>query len=294
MAITQVRLSTGVELVADVHSDERDTQATPLVLLHGLSQQRHFWWPVVRRLHSRPVTVLDQRMHGDSDCPLDTDVSIRACADDVIALLDAQGWDRAVIVGHSWGAAVAADVAATHPERTVAVGLIDGGLFGPAGLGPRDEVRRRLTPPSFGIPEDELWEHIAAGAPGGVVSSEMREALSPTFVRDDNGLMRTRIGVDRHLAVLDGLLDHDLEADLDAAEAAGVPVWASVCTPSSTEASHDEWTSLKAEAVERARRRTNLLVHTWAGALHDVPLQWPALVAGFIDALVESRKGGER
>ena len=31
----------------------------------------------------------------------------------------------------------------------------------------------------------------------------------------------------------------------------------------------------------------------WGGALHDVPLQWPALVAGLIDAAVEqaSREG---
>jgi pimeloyl-ACP methyl ester carboxylesterase len=292
MAITQVRLATGVPLVADLHTADRPIPATPVILLHGLSQQRHFWGPVVRRLRSRPVATLDQRMHGECDCPLGTDVSIGACADDVVRLLDALEWADAVIVGHSWGAAVAADVAARYPDRTVAVGLIDGGLFGPAGLGQRAEVRARLTPPSFGIPEDELWEHIAAGAPGGVVSAEMREALSPTFVRDAEGLMRTRIGVDRHLAVLDGLLDHDLDGDLDAAEAAGVPIWASVCTPASPAALADEWSALKAAAVGHAQQRTNVLVHTWAGAVHDVPLQWPALVAGFIDALVESRKGG--
>lgn len=278
----------GVRLVADIW----DGQGTPVVLLHGLSQQRHFWRPVVRRLRSRPVAALDQRAHGDTDSPLGTDVSIPACADDVARLLDACGWPRAVIVGHSWGAAIALAAAAAHPERTTAAVLVDGGLLSPGAVGDRATVRERLRPPVLDLPESELWERISSGALAPMWSDETRAALAPTFVRDAGGRMRTRIGVDRHMAVLDGLLDHDAARDLSRTEAAGVPVWAAVCEPAGLPATPaDPWVTVREDAIAAATARTNCRIHRWAGAVHDVPLQWPALVAGLVDAVVECGEG---
>jgi hypothetical protein len=50
-------------------------------------------------------------------------------------------------------------------------------------------------------------------------------------------------------------------------------------------AAGDPWAARKAAALERAGaslRRPRLL--RWAGAVHDVPLQWPALVSGLVRA----------
>lgn len=267
-----VRSRDGIELVLSLHEGIGDL---PVLLLHGLSQQRHFWDPVVRRTSSRPLAALDQRGHGDSDTDLDADYSIRACASDVAAAMDALGWARAVVVGHSWGAAVAVAAAAAMPERIPAVGLVDGGLWSLAGLGPRDEVRTRLTPPALDLPIDDLWSRIRGGDLGPTWTDETRAALSGTFAIDRDGRARTRIGLDRHMRVLDGMLDYDPLPDLATCERAGTPVWAVVCERS---------------GPREVPRLANLLVHRWEGAVHDVPLQWPALVAGFVDALVESRE----
>ncbi len=266
----------------------------PVVLLHGLSQQRHFWDPVIRRMRSRPVTAPDQRGHGDNDLPEDADYSLDACATDVVALLDDQRWPRAVVIGHSWGASVALRAAAQAPDRVAAVGLVDGGLWSPADLGPREEVRTRLTPPALGIPEVELWAMVRAG--GLPWSTEIEDALRPTYVVGSDGLARTRIGMARHMRVLDGLLDADPARDLDSCADAGLPVWAVVCEPAmpaepGTLAASGQ--DVRASAATGAARRPNVLVHRWPGALHDVPLQWPALVAGFVDALVEDCGGLE-
>jgi hypothetical protein len=65
-----------------------------------------------------------------------------------------------------------------------------------------------------------------------------------------------------------------------------------VCEP--RRARGDAWQQAKEDAVADALQRDNCLVHQWAGAVHDVPLQWPALVAGLVDAVVEQAEGGER
>jgi len=273
----------GIDLTASVWGDD-DTSG--VLLLHGLSQQRLFWGPVISRLHATAVASLDQRGHGMSDTPVDADYSVGACAGDVVACLDALGWRSAFVVGHSWGASVALRAAAVHSDRVQAAALIDGGLWSPAGLGPRDEVRARLTPPTLGIPAEDLWSRVRSGDLGSTWTHERQQALELTFVTDDQGLLRSRLGLERHMLVLDGLLDVDPEVDLEACEASGTPVWAVVCEERglTVPVAGD----LKSDAAARAAERSNVLVHRWAGAIHDVPLQWPDLVAGFIDTVASS------
>jgi pimeloyl-ACP methyl ester carboxylesterase len=286
----RVATAPGVEVAVTI--DSHGPAGMPVLLLHGLSQQRRFWGPVLRRLRSRPVAAMDQRGHGDSDTPLEADFSVPACAADVLAVLDRLGWSRAVVAGHSWGAAVALEAAASAPDRVAAAVLVDGGLWSPSALGPRAQVREALTPPALGIPADELWSMIRGGALGPWWSDEARDALAPTFRTGADGLVRTRLGMERHLRVLDGMLEHDQRGAMDRCTEARVPVWAAVCEP--RRPAGDVWQQAKDEAVAEALRRDNCLVHRWAGAVHDVPLQWPALVAGLVDAVVEQAEGGDR
>jgi len=88
------------------------------------------------------------------------------------------------------------------------------------------------------------------------------------------------------------MLDHAHRAALDRTTALGVPVWAAVCEPRTD--GPDAWQRAKDDAMEDALARANCLVHRWSGAVHDVPLQWPALVAGLVDAVVEQAEGGDR
>ncbi len=60
---------------------------------------------------------------------------------DARRVLDALGWDRAVVVGHSWGGHLALHVAAALPERTAAVLAVD--PLGAVGDSGRPSSRRR-------------------------------------------------------------------------------------------------------------------------------------------------------
>lgn len=252
-----------------------------MLLLHGLSQQSAFWDPVIRRMSGRPVAALDQRGHGASDTPLDADYSVAACASDVEVALDSLEWPRAVVIGHSWGGSVALAATARLGERVAGSGLVDGGLWSPLSLGPRDEVRERLRPPALGVTEDELRAMLRSGDLAQTWSDETWQALEPTFIADDEGRYATRLGMDRHMKVLDGLLDHDVQADILNVGVRGTPVWAVLCGPTPSEPQ---------PGVDLARQFGNYVIHRWEGAVHDVPLQWPALVAGFVDALAEAEE----
>ncbi len=85
------------------------------------------------------------------------------------------------MVGHSWGASVALEAAASAPDRVAAAVLVDGGLWSLSALGPRDRVREALTPPALGIPADELWGLVRGGDLAPWWSDEVRDALAPTF-----------------------------------------------------------------------------------------------------------------
>ncbi len=262
-----------------------DSQDVPVVLLHGLSQQRDYWLPVVHRMRRGPIACLDQRGHGVSDADVTADFSLTACAQDVHSVLEALAWPRAIIVGHSWGAAVALRFAAAFPEHTAVCVLVDGGLWGPRDLGDRAVVRESLRPPALRIPEDELWKLVRSGELGPYWTDEVQVALQRTFVTDADGLIRTRIGMERHMAVLDGLLDAEPGRDLAVIRKTQTPVWVLSAEPRPT-SEDSPWVGAREKAVESIMHRPHVTTLRMVGAIHDVPLQWPDLVAGTLDTVV--------
>ena len=96
--------------------------SVPLVFVHGLSFFSYDWVPVASAL-GREAACLDLRGFGDSDwCG---DYSVPAMAGDAGALLDHLGWKKAIVVGHSMGARIAAYYASRHPRRVAGLALID-------------------------------------------------------------------------------------------------------------------------------------------------------------------------
>jgi pimeloyl-ACP methyl ester carboxylesterase len=256
-------------------------QGAPVVLLHGLASQRRFWNLVVPSLQGLPVLALDQRGHGGSDRP-DDGYAVEEVAADLAPALDAVGWSRAVLVGHSWGAAVAATFAAQHPERTLALVCLDGGFLSPPAGSDRAATRSRLEPPRLALRPDELERLLREHTPT-PWTDEVAAAVMPIFAMSDDGLARARLPFDTHMQVVDGLLDYDAPGTLAAVRC---PTWLVACGPAGGE--QDDWARAKSAALDRL---SDVLadgrVMRWGGAVHDVPLQWPTLVAGLVRAAVD-------
>ena len=250
-------------------------RGTPVLLLHGLASTRHIWDLVVPGLAGLPVLALDQRGHGDSgrpEGPYDGGTVVA----DALTALDAVGLSRVVVVGHSWGAWTALRLAATAPERVLAVVCVDGGTLRMRDLAQtRDQVKAQLTPPRTALPVGELRELIRSGPLRPWWSPAVERAVLSVFAVGDDGLARARLPFESHMKIVDDLIDSDLEPLLPGVRC---PAWLVACSPDATRAAGLERTA-SLLASPRALR--------WDGAVHDVPLQWPALVAGVVRAAAD-------
>ena len=113
----------------------------PVVLLHGLGASMYAWRKNVGAMAAAGFRVIafDNRGFGLSDKPA-VPYDNAAYARLAIALLDSLGISDAVLVGHSMGGAIAAEVAIEYPQRVR--GLV---LVGSAGLGAREPLLFRVA-----------------------------------------------------------------------------------------------------------------------------------------------------
>jgi pimeloyl-ACP methyl ester carboxylesterase len=89
----------------------------PLVLLHGWPQHWWSWRELIPRLADRHrLLAPDLRGWGWSEAP-PGEYAKSTFADDVLALLEAEGLERVKLIGHDWGAFTAFLLALEHPER---------------------------------------------------------------------------------------------------------------------------------------------------------------------------------
>jgi 3-oxoadipate enol-lactonase len=123
MAETQFTDASGVRLAFDVTGD-----GTPVVLLHAGIVDRGMWNDVVPLLADAfQVVRYDARGFGESSRPPD---GAFARWDDLFAVMDAAGVDRAHLVGVSQGAETALDATLTSPERVDRLVLVGAGMRG--------------------------------------------------------------------------------------------------------------------------------------------------------------------
>lgn len=123
-----------------LHIAEAGPAGGPVVLLlHGFPECWYSWRRQMTALAEAGYRAVapDQRGYGGSDAPGTVDAyTIFDLVGDVIGVLDAVGAERAVVVGHDWGAPVAWHTALLRPDR----------VRGVVGLSVPLEPRPRRTP----------------------------------------------------------------------------------------------------------------------------------------------------
>jgi pimeloyl-ACP methyl ester carboxylesterase len=109
-----------------IHALEWSREGTPLVFLHGFSNEAHIWddaAPAVAPYYR--TLALDLRGHGDSDRDPEGRYDYDFHVADLESALGALGIERLVLVGHSLGGRVAMRFAGKHPDRMAGLVIVD-------------------------------------------------------------------------------------------------------------------------------------------------------------------------
>ncbi len=186
----------------------------PVVLLHGLASNARVWDFVAPLLAERArVVAIDQRGHGLSSGS-ETGYGFDQTTTDLAGVVEALGLVRPVIAGHSWGASVAVEFAARHPDAAAGIILVDGGVFSPRSDGASwEETERRLAPPRLaGTPRARLFEMMRGGDLGAFWRPEFESIIMAGFESRPDGTIAPRLTFERHLQIVRALWETDTRA----------------------------------------------------------------------------------
>ncbi|WP_351237232.1 alpha/beta hydrolase [Streptomyces sp. NPDC002133] len=194
-----------------------------VLLLHGFPESWYAWrhqLPVLAAAGYRAVAI-DVRGYGRSSKPEEIDAyRMLELVEDNVAVVDALGEESAIVIGHDWGATIAATSALVRPDAFRAVGLLSVPYTPPGGPKPSDIFAQMGGTEEFyvsyfqqpGRAEAEMEPDVRGWLTGfyAALSADTMPAPSapdPHFV-NRGGELRDRFPTDR-LPVW--LSDHDLD-----------------------------------------------------------------------------------
>ena len=265
-----------------MHVRDWGGEGRPVVLLHGLASTCRIWdltAPILARDFS--VIAVDQRGHGDSGKP-EHGYDFATVGGNVAALLEGRDINRPVLVGHSWGADVALELAVERPESLQGIVFVDGGTIdASARYDTLDDALVQMAPPDFsGVTPAQFMERVMSGGQWARLIEQhgkpAEDVILANFELLDDGTLRSKLSRANHLRIIEALWDHHPR---ELYEKVPCPV---LMMPARQRENPDayERTLARSESIAAAER---LLPHSktvWLeDSIHDVPVQRPELVA---------------
>jgi esterase len=104
----------------------RQEPSPAILLIHGAASNHTRWTELTEQTTLRDrYDLVRPDMRGNALSMDRGRLDLTVWCQDLVRILDAEGYDQAIVVGHSLGAQIALHLAATHPQRVRALGLID-------------------------------------------------------------------------------------------------------------------------------------------------------------------------
>lgn len=163
--IVPVRIDVGgYRLNSVLVKTEQDAELPPIVFIHGASASLYDpMFSFLEKLRGRArLLFVDRPGHGNSDIGGAGNILPDGQADAIAQLMKRRGISRAIIVGHSFGGAIAASLAVRHPD------MVTGIVF--------------LSPAVYAWEGGIAWYYTAASAP-------FSGPLFSTFIAPPAGLL---------------------------------------------------------------------------------------------------------
>jgi pimeloyl-ACP methyl ester carboxylesterase len=253
------------------------------LLIHGLASTSHIWDLVAPRLArlGADAVAYDQRGHGRSSKP-SSGYGFEDTTADAAAVIRGTGLRRPVVVGHSWGANVALELAVRRPRLVGGAVLLDGGFGSMRDRFDWPTAKQMLSPPAFG---DITVETFLDGIPEhtGLERTPEIEAVMLSLVRvDGRGRVRPRLARANHLRILHAMWAQDTDGLLRRVRVPTLVLAARTPSPEP-----DDFARSKAAAARRIRTIGAPVAFEWIEGIHDVPIQRPEAVARRIARFAE-------
>lgn len=238
-----------------------------MLLLHGLGSNARFWERTAGELEGWHLLALDQRSHGLSDRPLEGNSNSTFVAD-AHALVSRRGLDRPVVAGHSWGAVIALEYAATHSDEIGALSVMDGPVW--ANRVDWDDIKDLLQPPFPLFPElGDAYLAQASYLPG--AWTEDLEPFVAVGLVPEVGGFRSTLTVPVRYDILRAMFSADTPALWSAVTCAVAVLLARSGPP--------EFIRMKERGAEELRAHKPDAHIRWFDTPHDIPLYQPGEVA---------------
>ena len=228
------------------------------------------------------VVTFDARGHGRSAKP-GAGYGFDHTVADTVAVLRSTRARRAVLVGHSWGAMVALELAARHPRLLGSVVLVDGGISRMRdGFATWQEARTALSPPHLaGTPVEDFRAMIPMFFGDAVEVTPAVEDIVLAVMRvGADGTIRPRLRRANHLRILRAIWEQDPPA-----------LHARLRTPALAilaRGGDAEWDAQRRAAVADLRAAGSPTRTTWLDGIHDLPLQHPDVLVRRISAFART------
>ena len=257
--------------------------APTLVFHHGLASSQHIWDLMLPALARRfRVVTFDARGHGRSTKPA-TGYGFDHTVGDALAVLRATRATRPILIGHSWGAMVALELAARHPRAVGGIVLVEGGITRMReGFASWAEARAALSPPHLaGMPAEKFRAMIPMFFGDAVdVTPEVEQIVLSVMRIGPDGTIRPHLRRANHMKILHAIWEQDPAA-----------LHARLRTPALAilaRGGDAAWDARRRDAVASLRAVGSPTRTAWLDGIHDLPLQHPHVLVRRLQAFARS------
>ncbi|MBI2887166.1 MAG: alpha/beta hydrolase [Chloroflexi bacterium] len=269
-----------LEWRSDASTSDRQT----VVLLHGLTSCAETWSLLAPLLaEERRVLAPDLRGHGDSDKP-GNGYDYQTLCQDMVGLLDALGVERAAVVGHSWGAGVAATLAGERPARVTHLTLLEGGFFRPDRQGePTPERLETMLAPVEIYASRETYLAAVRSSLAGHWSPDIEAIALASICHNGDGSVREKLSREHQKLILRAMWETRTDGRYSRVRCPAQIIAAESGRPEAAE----RMARKRSAVAEAARLLPGCWVHWVADAVHDVQLHRPQGVAELLRAFLD-------
>jgi pimeloyl-ACP methyl ester carboxylesterase len=255
--------------------------AAPVLLLHGLSSNAHYWDRLAKLLGDQRLIALDQRGHGLTGRPphappVPAGFAMEELIEDATFAIESLDLGRPMVVGHSWGATVALELAARRPRLVSGLAFIDGPIQSASNLFSWEEAQGFMQPP---LPRYRAVAEAIDDSRrdfGGAYDDDLEPFVMSRLMQEGSSFVLT-VTSEIRLELLRGLYESPVDQ-----------LWTELASPAIAllaRAGPRPMTDWREKGVRQLAQRAPDVRVMWFDTPHDIPIFAPEAVAAEIKSL---------